>query len=75
MDQLKAIFYVIIQYQGTANLSLKHLRWLTEIILPHPAQQFILQEMVQSISERIARLKRLDEEFAIKWNNGDTILL
>jgi transposase len=51
-----------INYRGTANWSLKHLRWLTELILPHPSQQIVLQEYLQTISERIARLKRLDNE-------------
>ena len=51
-----------IQYQGTPNWSLKHLRWLTEIVLPHPAQHFVLQEMIQTISERQARLDRMDNE-------------
>ena len=51
-----------IQYKGTANWSLKHLRWLTEIVLAHAAQQFVLQEMIQTISERTNRLERLDNE-------------
>ncbi|QQX82240.1 IS110 family transposase [Shewanella sp. KX20019] len=51
-----------INYRGTANWSLKHLRWLTELILPHPSQQIVLQEYLQTISERIARLKWLDNE-------------
>jgi transposase len=51
-----------IGYQGTANWSLKHLRWLTEIILPHPAQQLVLQEAIHTVTERINRLKRLDNE-------------
>ena len=63
--QLKALLLRNhIQYPGTANWSLKHLRWLTEIVLPHPAQQFVLQEMIQTVNERMARLKRLDEELA-----------
>lgn len=63
--QLKALLLRNhIQYPGTANWSLKHLRWLTEIVLPHPAQQFVLQEMIQTVNERTARLKRLDEELA-----------
>ena len=53
-----------INYAGKANWSLKHLRWLTEIILPHPSQQFVLQEMIQTITERTNRLKRLDTELA-----------
>lgn len=51
-----------INYTGTANWSEKHLRWLAEIVLPHHAQQFVLQEMIYAIRERIERLKRLDNE-------------
>ena len=63
--QLKALLLRNhIKYGGTDNWSLKHLRWLTELVLPYPAQQMVLQEMIQTINERIARLKRLDEELA-----------
>ena len=51
-----------INYKGTANWSEKHLRWLAEIVLPHHAQQFVLQEMIFAIRERIERLARLDNE-------------
>ncbi|ESP92502.1 IS110 family transposase [Pseudoalteromonas luteoviolacea] len=61
--QLKALLLRNnINYAGTANWSLKHLRWLTELVLPHPAQQIVLQECLQAINERIARLQRLDNE-------------
>ena len=61
--QLKSMFLRNnIRYKGSDNWSLKHLRWLTEIVLPHPCQQIVLQEMIQTISERITRLKRLDNE-------------
>ncbi|WP_156497926.1 transposase, partial [Oleiphilus sp. HI0043] len=40
-----------IRYTGTANWSLKHMRWLTEMVLPHPCQQIVLQEMIQTIDE------------------------
>lgn len=61
--QLKALLLRNnINYAGTANWSAKHLRWLTELVLPHPPQQIVLQEYIQTISERIARLKRLDNE-------------
>ncbi|MEQ3531420.1 IS110 family transposase [Pseudoalteromonas sp. XMcav11-Q] len=53
-----------INYAGTANWSLKHLRWLTELVLPHPAQQIVLQEFIQTINERTARLERLDNELS-----------
>jgi len=61
--QLKSMFLRNnILYKGSDSWSLKHLRWLTEIVLPHPCQQIVLQEMIQTISERINRLKRLDNE-------------
>ncbi len=49
-------------YQGPANWSLKHLRWLTELVLPHPCQQIVLQEHLQTVMERQGRLQRLDNE-------------
>ena len=51
-----------IQCKTKDNWSLKHLRWLTELILPTPCQQIVLQEAIQKISERTNRLKRLDNE-------------
>ena len=53
-----------IQCKTKDNWSLKHLRWLTELILPTPCQQIVLQEAIQTISERTNRLKRLDNELA-----------
>lgn len=44
------------------NWSQKHLRWLTELVLPYPSQQIVLQEHIQTITERIKRLERLDNE-------------
>jgi transposase len=61
--QLKALLLRNnINYDGTANWSAKHLRWLTEIVLPHPSQQIVLQEMIATIHERIDRLARFDAE-------------
>lgn len=63
--QLKALLLRNhICYAGTANWSLKHLRWLTELVLPHACQQIVLQEMIQTINERNKRLSRLDDELA-----------
>jgi transposase len=44
------------------NWSNQHLRWLTELVLPHPSQQMVLQEMIQTITERIKRVERLVNE-------------
>ncbi|MBD3587365.1 IS110 family transposase [Salinimonas sp. HHU 13199] len=61
--QLKALLLRNnIRYEGTANWSQKHLRWLTELILPHPAQHIVLQEQLQTINERTRRLERLGNE-------------
>jgi transposase len=61
--QLKALLLrTNINYKGTANWSQKHLRWLTELVLPHPAQHIVLQEFLHTITERISRLERLDNE-------------
>ena len=49
-------------YDGKANWSLKHLRWLTELVLPHPSQQIVLQEHIQIVNERTDRLVRMDNE-------------
>lgn len=51
------------------NWSHKHLRWLTELVLPHHSQQIVLQEMIQTISERINRVKRLDGELLHQVKN------
>lgn len=51
------------------NWSAKHLRWLTELILPHPSQQIVLQEAIQTITERIRRLERLDNELRYHVKN------
>ena len=61
--QLKALLLRNnIGYKGKANWSKKHLRWLSEIVLSHPAQQIVLQESLQTVNERINRLERLSNE-------------
>ncbi len=68
--QLKALLLRNnIKYDGKSNWSTKHLRWLTELILPHPCQQIVIQEMIQSINERSSRLARLDNELAYHVKN------
>lgn len=61
--QLKALFLRNnITCKVNDNWSAQHLRWLTELVLPHPSQQIVLQEMIQIITERINREKRLANE-------------
>ncbi len=42
--------------QGNDNWSNQHLRWLTELVLPHPSQQIVLTEYISTITERLKRL-------------------
>jgi len=59
-----------ISYQGSANWGPKHRRWLAELVLPHPTQQVVLQEMIHTLNERTQRLNNLDNELlhiASQW--------
>src|SRR4029450_941619 len=51
-----------IRYTGRANGSRAHLRWLSEVVCPTPAQQMVLQEYVQTVTEQTERLQRLEHE-------------
>jgi transposase len=52
-----------IRYQGRANWSEKHLRWLAdEVRLPNPAQQVVFQEYVNTVTEAACRMERLVSE-------------
>ena len=58
-----------IQATVNDNWSKKHLRWLTDLILPHHSQQIVLQEMIITINERMQRLQRLDNELLHQVKN------
>src|SRR6266581_3979692 len=51
-----------IRYTGRANWSPAHLRWLSEVVCPTPAQQIVFQEYVQTVNEQTERLGRLELE-------------
>jgi len=53
-----------INYSGSTNWGPKHRRWLAELVLPHPAQQIVLQEMIHTLNERTQRLNNLTNELA-----------
>jgi transposase len=50
-----------IRYTGRANWNPAHLRWLSEVVCPTPAQQIVFQEYVRAVSEHTERLQRLDQ--------------
>jgi transposase len=50
------------RYVGRAHWGPAHLRWLSEVVCPTPAQHIVFQEYVRAINEHTERLQRLDQE-------------
>jgi transposase len=51
-----------IRYTGRATWGPAHLRWLSEVGCPTPAQQTVFQEYVRAVTEHTERLQRLEQE-------------
>jgi transposase len=51
-----------IRYTGQATWGAAHLRWLSEVVGPTPAQQIVFQEYVRAVNEHSERLQRLEQE-------------
>jgi transposase len=51
-----------IRYEGRANWTPAHLRWLSEVVCPTPVQQIVFQEYVRAVTEQHERLHRLETE-------------
>jgi transposase len=51
-----------IRYPGRATWGPAHLRWLSEVVCPTPAQQIVFQEYVRAVSEHTERRQRLEQE-------------
>ena len=51
-----------IRYTGRAAWGSAHLRWLSEVVCPTPAQQIVFQEYVRAVTEHTERLQRLEQE-------------
>jgi transposase len=51
-----------IRYEGRANWNAAHLRWLSEVVCPTPAQQIVFQEYVRAVNEQEERRQRLERE-------------
>jgi transposase len=48
-----------IRYTGQATWRPAHLRWLSEVVCPTPAQHMVFQAYVQTVTAQTARLQRL----------------
>ncbi len=51
-----------IRYTGQATWHPAHLRWLSAVVCPTPAQQIVFQEYVRAVNEQTERLQRLEQE-------------
>ena len=51
-----------IRYVGRANWNPAHLRWLSEVVCPTPAQHIVFQEYVRAVNDHTERLQRLEQE-------------
>src|SRR5262245_5142260 len=61
--QLKAfLLRPDIRYTGQATWGPAHLRWLSEVVCPTPAQQIVFQEYVRAVTDHSERLTRLEQE-------------
>ena len=50
------------RYPGKTSWKLAHMRWLSDVTMPHPAQQITLQEYIQAVSEGTQRVDRLVDQ-------------
>lgn len=65
-----------IRYTGKTPWSAPHLRWLSDIKFPHPAQQIAFQEYVSAIdeaAERVARLTHQITELLPAWRMAPVV--
>ena len=51
-------------YTGRANWNDAHLRYLSKVVCPTPAQQIVYQESLGAVDEQVERLKRIEAELA-----------
>ena len=51
-----------LRYAGTASWSKAHMRWLSDIKMPHRSQQVVLQEYIGTVNQCKERVQRLTEQ-------------
>ena len=60
-----------LRYAGKSSWSKAHMRWLSDIKMPHPRQQIVLQEYIDTITEccslRVLRLTGQIRQMLPKW--------
>ena len=51
-------------YPGKASWTPSHMRWLSDVALPHPSQQIVLQEYIMAVTVCTERTTRLTDQVA-----------
>ncbi len=49
-------------FTGKTSWSKAHFRWISDIKMDHPAQQITLQEYLNTVTENIKRVQRVEEQ-------------
>ena len=65
-----------LRYSGRSHWSLAHWRWISDIKMEHEAQQFTLQEYVNTIRSCSERVERITEQIRLlvcKWRLGPVV--
>ena len=52
------------KYTGRSAWSRAHFRWLSDIKMPHPGQQIVMQEYIDTLNECRLRVQRLTEQLS-----------
>jgi transposase len=64
------------RYSGKTLWSLAHQRWISDIKMPHPAQQITLQEYVDAVRSCCERVERITEQIrqlTAEWRLGPVV--
>jgi transposase len=51
-----------IRYTGRANWNRAHLRWISRVVCPTPAQQIVFQEYLRAVSQRTEQVATIETE-------------
>ncbi|HEX9758123.1 MAG TPA: IS110 family transposase [Nitrospiria bacterium] len=65
-----------VRYSGSSSWKSAHMRWLSDIKMPHPAQQITLQEYIHAVEECTQRVERLTEQIhklLLQWRMAPVV--
>jgi transposase len=63
-------------YTGNSRWTLAHRRWISDIKMEHPAQQFTLQEYINTVRSCSERVERITEQIRLlvgQWRFGPVV--